>query len=164
MKWKESNVLPLHKKGDKSQPSNYRPISLLSNIAKLQKRIVFKNIYNHLHDNNLLYKYHLTIQLPINLSTYTTTSAKLLTMTNFPVRFSVTCPKHLIECGTEASCLNSNNMELQDPFLNGFRTISVIEHNESPLNFVFPVLGLYLLECPRAPSLGHSSFLFVLMI
>ena len=69
MKWKESNVLPLHKKGDKSQPSNYRPISLLSNIAKLQERIVFKNIYNHLHDNNLLYKYQSGF-LPNHSTTY----------------------------------------------------------------------------------------------
>ena len=56
--WKESNVLPLLKEGDKSLPSKYRPISLLSNIAKLQERIVFKNIYNHLHENHLLHKYH----------------------------------------------------------------------------------------------------------
>ena len=69
MKWKESNVLPLHKKGDKFQPSNYRPISLLSNIAKLQERIVFKNIYNHLHDNNLLYKYQSGF-LPNHSTTY----------------------------------------------------------------------------------------------
>ena len=55
--WKEPNVLPLFKKGDKSLPSNYRPVTLLSNIAKLQERIVFKNIYNHLHENHLLYKY-----------------------------------------------------------------------------------------------------------
>ena len=69
MKWKESNVLPLHKNGDKSQPSNYRPISLLSNIAKLQERIVFKNIYNRLHGNNLLYKYQSGF-LPNHSTTY----------------------------------------------------------------------------------------------
>ena len=44
-------------KGDKSQPSNYRPVALLSCIGKLQKRMVFKNMYNFLIDNNLLYKY-----------------------------------------------------------------------------------------------------------
>lgn len=55
--WKVSNVLPLHKKGDKSILSNYRPVSLLSGVSKLQERVVFKNVYNFLHENNILYKY-----------------------------------------------------------------------------------------------------------
>ena len=42
--WKFSNVIPIPKKGDSSNPSNFRPVSLLSNIAKIQERIVFKNI------------------------------------------------------------------------------------------------------------------------
>ena len=52
-----ANVIPIFKKGDKSQPSNYRPVALLSCIGRLQERIVFKNMYNFLLDNNLLYKY-----------------------------------------------------------------------------------------------------------
>ena len=40
--------MPIPKKGDSSDPSNFRPVSLLSNVAKLQERIVFKNIYNFL--------------------------------------------------------------------------------------------------------------------
>ena len=55
--WKIGNVIPIFKKGDKSQPSNYRPVALLSCIGKLQERIVFKNMYNFLLDINLLYKY-----------------------------------------------------------------------------------------------------------
>ena len=55
--WKIANVIPIFKKGDKSQPSNYRPVALLSCIGKLQERIVYKNMYNFLLDNNLLYKY-----------------------------------------------------------------------------------------------------------
>ena len=47
------NVYSIFKKGDKSQPSNYRPVALLSCIGKLQERVVFKNLYN----NILLYKY-----------------------------------------------------------------------------------------------------------
>ncbi|KAK3095789.1 hypothetical protein FSP39_019145 [Pinctada imbricata] len=53
--WKHAHVLPIHKKGDKSTPSNYRPISLLSCIGKLFERVMFKHLYNHLHANNLLY-------------------------------------------------------------------------------------------------------------
>ena len=55
--WKLANVIPIFKKGDKSQPSNYRPVALLSCIGKLQERIVFKNVYDFLLEINLLYKY-----------------------------------------------------------------------------------------------------------
>ena len=55
--FKESNVIPLPKKGDNSCPSNFRPISLLSGIGKIQERIVFKNIHNYFNENNLLNKY-----------------------------------------------------------------------------------------------------------
>ena len=48
--WKLANVIPIFKKGDKSEPSNYRPVALLSCIGKLQERIVFKNIYDFLID------------------------------------------------------------------------------------------------------------------
>ena len=49
--------MPLFKKGDKSDSSNYRPVSLSSPIGKVMERVVFKNLYNHLQSNNLLYKY-----------------------------------------------------------------------------------------------------------
>ncbi|MCG8032136.1 MAG: reverse transcriptase family protein [Candidatus Thiodiazotropha taylori] len=55
--WKRNNVVPLFKKGDKDDPANYRPVSLSSSVGKIMERIVFKNMYNHLHLNNLLYKY-----------------------------------------------------------------------------------------------------------
>ena len=67
--WKYSNVIPIPKKGDSSDPSNFRPVSLLSNVAKLQERIVFKNIYNFLMENDLLYKYQSGF-LPNHSTTY----------------------------------------------------------------------------------------------
>ena len=51
--WKLANVIPIFKKGDKSQPCNYRLVALLSCIGKLQERIVFKNMSNFLIENNL---------------------------------------------------------------------------------------------------------------
>ena len=36
------------KSGDLSLSSNYRPISLLSNLEKVFERLIFKHIYNHL--------------------------------------------------------------------------------------------------------------------
>jgi hypothetical protein len=52
--WKESNVSPIHKKEDKSLVSNYRPISLLSCVGKIQERIVYIHLYRYLKLNNLL--------------------------------------------------------------------------------------------------------------
>lgn len=52
--WKLAIVMPLFKKGECNLPSNYRPIALLSCIGKLMERTVYKHIYNHLQNNNLI--------------------------------------------------------------------------------------------------------------
>ena len=46
--WKVSRVTPIYKKGDASLASNYRPISLLPLVAKLQERIVHVALQDHL--------------------------------------------------------------------------------------------------------------------
>ena len=55
--WKQANIIPLFKKDDKSIPSNYRPVSLLSCVGKVLERIIFKNVYNFLYSSNIFYKY-----------------------------------------------------------------------------------------------------------
>lgn len=55
--WKIANVISIFKKGDSSLPSNYRPISLISCVGKVMERVVYKNVYNHLHSNKLIYEY-----------------------------------------------------------------------------------------------------------
>jgi hypothetical protein len=52
--WKKANVLPLHKKDKRDDCSNYRPVSVLPIVSKIIERIVFKNVYNFFHENNLL--------------------------------------------------------------------------------------------------------------
>ncbi len=52
--WKLANVTLIHKKGDKSQAENYKPISLTSVVGKLLETIVTNHISNHLESNNLL--------------------------------------------------------------------------------------------------------------
>lgn len=52
--WKTANVTPIHKKNDPKVTGNYRPISLLSLVGKLLERVVFKYLYNFLHENNLI--------------------------------------------------------------------------------------------------------------
>ena len=52
--YKEAYVCPISKTGDLSLVSNHRPISLLNSEDKLFERLVFKYLFNHLRDNNLL--------------------------------------------------------------------------------------------------------------
>jgi hypothetical protein len=55
--WKLPSVMPSFKKDDKSSPSNYRPISLLSCVGKVMEPVVYKYIYNDIIEHSLLYSY-----------------------------------------------------------------------------------------------------------
>lgn len=49
--WKRANVTPIYKhRGKRSDPSNYRPISLLVVLSKALERIVHQALYAHLAD------------------------------------------------------------------------------------------------------------------
>ena len=52
--WKISKVLPLYKEDIKSDPNNYRPISILPVVSKIIGKVIFKQLYEYLTDNNLL--------------------------------------------------------------------------------------------------------------
>ena len=52
--WKVAKVIPLFKKGDKSLPDNYRPISLLPVVSKVLERVIHVQLLNYLNENDLL--------------------------------------------------------------------------------------------------------------
>ena len=52
---KIANVIPVHKKGDKLDCNNYRPISLLSNISKIFEKSMHIRLVNFLKKNKLLF-------------------------------------------------------------------------------------------------------------
>ena len=54
--WKSANVTPIFKKGSKSVPGNYRPISLTSVVCKLMETIIRNIIVKHLKEKGLLNK------------------------------------------------------------------------------------------------------------
>ena len=55
--WKSSTLIPHLKKFPFESPSNYRPISLLSCVGKLQECIIFKHILNFFLTDNLIYRH-----------------------------------------------------------------------------------------------------------
>ena len=52
--WKEAEVVPIFKKGDKSTPGNYRPVSLTSIVCKLFEKFIRNALCDHMTNNNLL--------------------------------------------------------------------------------------------------------------
>jgi Reverse transcriptase (RNA-dependent DNA polymerase)/Endonuclease-reverse transcriptase len=53
-KWKQANVTPLFKKGKRTLPSNYRPVSLTSVVCKTIERILAARMTEYLEKNKLL--------------------------------------------------------------------------------------------------------------
>ena len=51
---KKANVAPAHKKGDKENLKNYRPISFFLVAGKIFERILYNNMYEFFTENNLI--------------------------------------------------------------------------------------------------------------
>ena len=51
---KISKVVPLYKKDDDSNLSNYRPISLLPSISKIFEKVLLEQLTTYLDNNNLI--------------------------------------------------------------------------------------------------------------
>nr|CAD2181022.1 unnamed protein product [Meloidogyne enterolobii] len=56
--WKKSIIIPIFKKGDKSNPENYRPVSITCCMCRIMEKILSKYITNFLMINNLINENH----------------------------------------------------------------------------------------------------------
>ena len=52
--WKDGKVTPIFKSGDRSNMSNYRPITVLPILSKILERFVHTQIYSYLSENKIL--------------------------------------------------------------------------------------------------------------
>ena len=51
--WKKANVVPVHKKYDKTFIINYCPISLLPIFGKISGRLIYYSLFNYFFRNKL---------------------------------------------------------------------------------------------------------------
>ena len=52
--WKLARVTPIFKKGKKDDVDNYRPISVISVVAKIFEKLIFEQLYEYLNSNYLI--------------------------------------------------------------------------------------------------------------
>ena len=52
--WKLAKVSPVFKAGDRNDPNNYRPISVLPTICRVFEKLIYEQIYSYLVKNNIL--------------------------------------------------------------------------------------------------------------
>ncbi len=50
---KHALIIPIHKSGSKSDPSNYRPISILSVLSKILEKVIAFRLMSYMQSNNL---------------------------------------------------------------------------------------------------------------
>lgn len=52
--YKKTIITPIYKSGERMEISNYRPISLVSNVAKIYEKVVKEQLINYVNENALL--------------------------------------------------------------------------------------------------------------
>lgn len=52
--WRTANIVPIFKKGNRSKPANYRPVSLTAIPCKIMEHIISSQMMDHLEENNIL--------------------------------------------------------------------------------------------------------------
>jgi len=54
---KIAKVIPVYKKGERTDPTNYRPISLLSIFDKILEKLMYKRLHSFLQKHSILHQY-----------------------------------------------------------------------------------------------------------
>ena len=131
--YKEANVCPVPKKGDLSVTSSYRPIYLLNSESKVFEKTIFKHLYNHLQENNMLSSFQsgfIPGDSTINQLTYLYHTFCETLDSGTEVRpSSVTSAKPLIVFGTHDSYTNLKQPVSKRRFLTGSKVISLTDDN-----------------------------------
>ena len=67
--WKTQLIHPFHKKGDKNHPGNYRPVSHIVELSKLEEYAIFDQVSSHFNLHGLFHSNHHGFQPHHNTTT-----------------------------------------------------------------------------------------------
>ena len=56
--WKCAKIVPLHKKDERTNPKNFRPVALLPIFSKILERAIFQQFIEYLESNRILHPSH----------------------------------------------------------------------------------------------------------
>ena len=82
--WKLARVSPIYKSGDKQECGNYRPMSVLSVVAKIFEKLVCGQLNQYLKENEILTKFQSGFR-----EGHSTTSSLLSTTNSWLVNMDV---------------------------------------------------------------------------
>ena len=133
--WKTANIVPVFKKGDRSNPGNYRPVSLTCVCSNLLEHVIYSHIFSHLKKYKILCEEQLGFQqnrscetqligtvndIAENMNAGKQTDVILL---DFAKAFDKVPHVHL--------CHKLSHLGLMVPSLSGSRVFKLIGHNRS---------------------------------
>lgn len=64
--WKTARIISIYKSGDKQDPTNYRPISIVPTISKTLEKAIYMQLSTYLEGNKLLSTSHFGFRLNSN--------------------------------------------------------------------------------------------------
>ena len=102
--WKKSNIVPIHKKGDKQTLKNYLQVSLLPSCGKILERLMFNELFKFFAESEPISSNQSGFKpgdsCVNQLVSITHTFINLLTKVMRLGAFSLTSQKHLTKFGT----------------------------------------------------------------
>ena len=139
---KIANVVPLYKKGDKSDMGNYRPIALLNIFSKIFEKAMKKYLVDFISENNILSKFQFGFQKGISTQCALTKFSEIIHNTidsshhalsifiDFSKAFD-TVPHNLLLMKLEHYGIRNNLLDWFTSYLTNRTQYTIFENNSS---------------------------------
>ena len=120
---KIQSITPIFKKGDKSDPGYYRPISLTSHLIKIFERVIRKKVVCHLESYSILSNkvtsstgFIKVAAASLITSSTLTTSSRVFWMAMTTMSFTLTLPRRLTKWTTKYLSTSCVSVEYKESY------------------------------------------------